>query len=46
MRLVKAGAVHVDGQVLKDERHRLAKGQRYLIRVGTKNRRFAHVVVG
>jgi tyrosyl-tRNA synthetase len=45
MRMVKGGAVHVDNQVLKDERHKLAKGQRYLIRVGTKNRRFAHVVV-
>ena len=45
-RLVKGGAVHVDGQVIKDERHALAKGQRYLIRVGSKNRRFAHLVIG
>lgn len=44
-RLAKGGAVHVDGQVIKDERHALAKGQRYLIRVGSKNRRFAHLII-
>ncbi|WP_044245462.1 tyrosine--tRNA ligase [Chondromyces apiculatus] len=44
-RLVKGGAVHVDGQVIKDERHALSKGKRYLIRVGSKNRRFAHLLV-
>ncbi|AKT37324.1 tyrosine--tRNA ligase [Chondromyces crocatus] len=45
MRLVKGGAVHVDGQVIKDERHVLAKGKRYLIRVGSKNRRFANLII-
>src|SRR5262249_3824616 len=45
MRLVKGGAVHLDGVELKDERHALAKGQKYLVRVGTKNRRFAYLVV-
>jgi tyrosyl-tRNA synthetase len=46
MRLVKGGAVHVDGEVVKDEQHRLRKGARHLIRVGSKNRRFAYLVVG
>jgi len=45
MRLVKGGAVHVDGEVIKEERHALEKGKRYLIRVGSKNRRFAYLVV-
>ena len=44
-RLVKGGAVHVDGAVLKDDKAKLQKGQRYLLRVGSKNRRFAHVLV-
>jgi tyrosyl-tRNA synthetase len=45
-RLVKGGAVHVDGEVVKDEQHKLRKGARHLIRVGSKNRRFAYLVVG
>ena len=44
-RLVKGGAVHVDGEVLKDEKARLHKGKRYLLRVGSKNRRFAYLTV-
>lgn len=44
-RLVKGGAVHVDGEVVKDEQHKLRKGARHLIRVGSKNRRFAYLVV-
>jgi tyrosyl-tRNA synthetase len=40
-RLVKGGAVHVDHVVVKDEKHKLEKGKRYLVRVGSKNRRFA-----
>ena len=45
MRLVKQGAVHVDGEVVKDEKARLLKGQQYLLRVGSKNRRFLRVTI-
>jgi tyrosyl-tRNA synthetase len=44
-RLVKGGAVHLDGEVLKDDQAKLARGKRYLVRVGSKNRRFAYLVV-
>ena len=44
-RLVKGGAVHVDNEVVKDDKARLHKGQRYLVRVGSKNRRFAWLTV-
>jgi tyrosyl-tRNA synthetase len=46
MRLVKGGAVHVDGAAVKNDKHELAKGQRYLVRVGSKNRQFKYVTVG
>ncbi len=46
IRLVKGGAVHLDGEVAKDEQLKLERGKRYLVRVGSKNRRFAHLVVG
>ncbi len=46
LRLVKGGAVHLDGEVVKDERHTLERGKRFLVRVGSKNRRFAYLVVG
>ncbi len=45
-RLVKGGAVHLDGEVVKDEQLKLERGKRYLVRVGSKNRRFAYLVVG
>jgi tyrosyl-tRNA synthetase len=45
-RLVRGGAVHIDGEPLKDEQLRLGKGNRYLVRVGTKNRRFVYLTVG
>ncbi|AUX20114.1 tyrosyl-tRNA synthetase [Sorangium cellulosum] len=45
IRLVKGGAVHLDGEVIKDEQLKLERGKRYLVRVGSKNRRFAHIVV-
>ena len=45
MRLVKGGAVHVDGEVVKDEKARLLKGSQYLLRVGSKNRRFLRVTI-
>lgn len=44
-RFVQAGSVHIDGEVLRDEQRKLRKGERYLVRVGSKNRRFAHVRV-
>jgi tyrosyl-tRNA synthetase len=44
-RLVKGGAVHLDGTVVKEDRLKLEKGKRYLIRVGSKNRRFAYLTV-
>ncbi|AUX39402.1 tyrosyl-tRNA synthetase [Sorangium cellulosum] len=46
IRLVKGGAVHLDGEVVKDEQAKLERGKRYLVRVGSKNRRFAYLVVG
>jgi tyrosyl-tRNA synthetase len=45
-RLVKGGAVHVDGVVIKDDRLKLERGKRYLLRVGSKNRRFVYISVG
>lgn len=45
-RLVKGGSVHVDGDVVKDDQAKLEKGRRYLVRVGSKNRKFAYLVIG
>jgi len=45
IRLVKNGAVHIDGEVVRDEQRKLDKGNRYLVRVGSKNRKFAYLVV-
>ncbi len=45
-RLVKAGAVHIDGEVVRDEQAKLERGRRYLVRVGSKNRKFAHITIG
>lgn len=44
-RLIKGAAVHLDGAVVKDDKTKLQKGQSYLVRVGSKNRRFARLVV-
>lgn len=44
-RMIKAGAVRLGEEPVKDERHVLAKGERYLVRIGTKNRRFAWLTV-
>jgi tyrosyl-tRNA synthetase len=44
-RLVKGGAVYLDGEELRDDRHALVKGRRYLVRVGSKNRRYAYLVI-
>lgn len=45
LRLVKGGAVHVDGEVVKDEKAKLLKGRQYLLRVGSKNRRFLRITI-
>jgi tyrosyl-tRNA synthetase len=45
LRLVRGGAVHLDGELLRDEQLKLAKGRRYLVRVGSKNRRFVYLCV-
>lgn len=44
-RLVLQGGVEVNGQRVTDERFALSKGQRYLVRVGSKNRRFCYVSI-
>jgi tyrosyl-tRNA synthetase len=46
-RLVSQGGVEVDGARVTDPRAPLARGGEYLVRVGSKNRRFARIrVVG
>ena len=44
-RLVEQGGVEVDGQRIIDPQYQLARGGPYLIRAGSKNRRFANVIV-
>ena len=44
-RLVEQGGVEVDGQRIVDPQHQLASGGRYLVRAGSKNRRFANIIV-
>lgn len=44
-RLVQQGGVEVDGQRIIDEKYALKKGQRVLVRVGSKNRKFCYIVV-
>ena len=44
-RLVEQGGVEVDQVRVTDVNFQLEKGKRYLLRVGSKNRRFAYVVV-
>lgn len=44
-RLVEQGGVEVDGHRVVDPQHQLARGGRYLVRAGSKNRRFAMIVV-
>jgi tyrosyl-tRNA synthetase len=44
-RLVEQGGVEVDKVRVTDGNHQLERGKRYLLRVGSKNRRFAYVVV-
>jgi tyrosyl-tRNA synthetase len=46
-RLVEQGGVEVDGARVTDPKMRLASGREYVVRVGSKNRRFARIrVVG
>jgi len=45
-RLVEQGGVEVDQVRVTDANLQLEKGKRYLLRVGSKNRRFAYVLVG
>jgi tyrosyl-tRNA synthetase len=42
-RLVEQGGVEVDGQRVTDPKMRLLPGKEYLVRVGSKNRRFARI---
>jgi tyrosyl-tRNA synthetase len=44
-RLVEQGGVEVDGARATDPKLRLAPGKEYLVRVGSKNRRFARIRV-
>lgn len=44
-RMVQGGGVEVDSKRISDERHALAKGGRYLLKVGSKNRKFCYVTV-
>jgi tyrosyl-tRNA synthetase len=44
-RLVEQGGVEMDQVRVTDANLQLARGKRYLLRVGSKNRRFAYVVV-
>ena len=44
-RLVEQGGVDVDGRRASDPKLRLEAGQDYLVRVGSKNRRFARIRV-
>jgi len=44
-RLVEQGGVEVDRARITDPNLQLERGKRYLIRVGSKNRRFAYVTV-
>jgi tyrosyl-tRNA synthetase len=44
-RLVEQGGVEVDQTRVTDANLQLARGKRYLVRVGSKNRRFAYITV-
>ncbi len=44
--LVEQGGVEIDQIRVSDPKHELAVGRTYLVRVGSKNRKFARLVVG
>jgi tyrosyl-tRNA synthetase len=46
MRLVEQGGVEIDQARVSDPKAKLERGKKYLVRVGSKNRRFAYLVVG
>jgi tyrosyl-tRNA synthetase len=46
MRLVEQGGVEIDQLRVSDPKTKLERGKKYLVRVGSKNRRFAYLVVG
>ncbi len=45
MRLLKQGGVYLGGERVQDPKMKLQRGQRYLVRIGSKKRRFAHITV-
>ncbi|RLB58115.1 MAG: tyrosine--tRNA ligase [Deltaproteobacteria bacterium] len=45
MRLLKQGGVYLEGERVTDPKLTLEKGKRYLVRIGSKKRRFAYLVV-
>jgi tyrosyl-tRNA synthetase len=44
-RLVEQGGVEIDQRRVTDANHQLEPGKNYLVRVGSKNRRFARIQV-
>jgi tyrosyl-tRNA synthetase len=44
-RLISQGGVEVDGQRVSDQHQQLERGHRYLVRVGSKKRRFCYIRV-
>lgn len=44
-RLISQGGVEVDSMRITDEKHVLDSGKRYLLRVGSKNRKFCYITV-
>ncbi len=44
-RMVEQGGVEVDGERVTDPQHQLEQGGRYLVRVGSKKRRFCYIQV-
>jgi tyrosyl-tRNA synthetase len=44
-RLIEQGGVEIDGQRATDPKARLLPGSSHLVRVGSKNRRFARIVI-
>jgi tyrosyl-tRNA synthetase len=44
-RLITQGGVEVDSVRVSDEKHVIGRGARYLLRVGSKNRKFCYVTI-
>jgi len=45
MRLLRQGGVYLDGERVADAKRSLSPGGRYLVRIGSKKRRFAYLVL-